>query len=103
MLHLLHCCPCIRWDRMQVHVPGDLRRRVSEHNLTPDQLRSYIIADNRLAERAGWDKSILAIELQNLLMLDDLDVTITGFDVPEIDLILEEANAQPADKEDPCC
>jgi len=88
---------------MQVHVAGDLRRRVSEHNLTPDQLRRYIIADNRLAERAGWDKSILAIELQHLLMLDDLDVTITGFDVPEIDLILEEANAQPADKEDPCC
>jgi ParB-like chromosome segregation protein Spo0J len=31
--------------------------------LTQDQIRAYIIADNRLAENAGWDKSILAIEL----------------------------------------
>ena len=24
-------------------------------NLTPEQLRAYVIADNRLAEQAGWD------------------------------------------------
>lgn len=33
--------------------------------LTGDQIRAYIIADNRLAEKAGWDNSILAIELQH--------------------------------------
>ena len=62
-------------------------------NLTDEQIRAYVIADNRLAENAGWDKGILAIELQHLLTLDcpDFDVTVTGFDVPEIDLILEEA------------
>src|SRR5690242_18088926 len=48
-------------------------------NLTPEQLRAYVLADNRLAEKAGWDKSILAIELQHLLTLDNFDVTITGF------------------------
>jgi hypothetical protein len=54
-------------------------------NLSPDQVRAYVIDDNRLAEKAGWDKSILAIELQNLTMIDgELDVTITGFDIPEI-------------------
>lgn len=57
--------------------------------LTPDQIRAYIIADNRLAEKAGWDDSILAIELQHLMTIDDFDVTITGFEMPEIDLILE--------------
>ena len=58
-------------------------------NLSADQVRAYVIADNRLAEKAGWDKSILAIELQNLLTIDsDFDVTITGFEIPEIDLIL---------------
>jgi DNA modification methylase len=68
--------------------------------LTDDQIRAYIIADNRLAENAGWDKSILAIELQHLITLDDnFDVTITGFDVPEIDLIIEEANGKQ-DKDD---
>ena len=44
-----------------------------EH-LTPDQLRAYCIADNALSEKAGWDKSILAIELQHLMNID------VGFD-----------------------
>lgn len=67
-------------------------------NLTPDEIRAYVIADNRLAEKAGWDKSILAIELQHLMTLDcaDFDVTITGFEVPEIDMILEEAKESSA-------
>jgi ParB-like nuclease domain len=67
-------------------------------NLTEDQIRAYVIADNRLAEKAGWDKSILAIELQHLMTLDcgDFDVTITGFEVPEIDVIIEEAKESSA-------
>lgn len=67
-------------------------------NLTEDQIRAYVIADNRLAENAGWDKSILAIELQHLMTLDcaDFDVTITGFEVPEIDMIIEEAKEASA-------
>jgi DNA modification methylase len=67
--------------------------------LTEEQIRAYIIADNKLAENAGWDKEILAIELQHLLTLDcaDFDVTITGFEVPEIDLILQEATQEDPD------
>ena len=68
-------------------------------NLTEDQVRAYILADNRLAELAGWDNSILAIELQHLINLDDLDVAVTGFDVPQIDMILGEAGPEP-DKDD---
>ncbi len=68
--------------------------------LSEDDVRAYIIADNRLAEKAGWDHSILAIELQHLLTIDnDFDVTITGFEVPEIDLILEQA-ARKQDEDD---
>jgi len=66
--------------------------------LSPDQVRAYVIADNRLAELAGWDESILAIELQHLLTIEgDFDVTVTGFEVPEIDLLL----SAPTDKPDP--
>ena len=69
--------------------------------LTQDQIRAYVLADNKLAEKAGWDKSVLAIELQNLLNIDgDFDVTITGFEIPEIDLILEEARGQESDRDD---
>jgi len=69
--------------------------------LSEEQIRAYIIADNKLAENAGWDRSILAIELQHLIALDcdALDVTITGFQVPEIDLILEEAKGEPEPEE----
>jgi ParB/Sulfiredoxin domain len=72
-------------------------------SLTDEQIRAFVIADNRLAEKAGWDTEILAIELQALLELDcvDFDITITGFEVPEIDLIIEEANASPSIEEAP--
>jgi hypothetical protein len=71
-------------------------------NLTEDQIRAYILADNRLAEKAGWDHSILAIELQHLIAVDlEFDVSITGFEVAEIDLILEEAAAEKGKEEEP--
>jgi DNA modification methylase len=60
-----------------------------EH-LSPDQIRAFMIADNRIAQNAGWDESILAIEFQHLLSLDTtFDITTTGFEIPEIDLIIE--------------
>jgi DNA modification methylase len=77
------------------HVPT-----IQLEGLTCDELRAYIVADNRLAEKAGWDSSILAIELQQLLTVGGkLDVTITGFNIPEIDVIIDEANHTP-DKDD---
>ena len=62
-------------------------------DLSEEQIQAYVIADNRLGELAGWDREILAIELQHLLTLDcaDFDVEITGFEIAEIDAILEEA------------
>src|ERR1035441_1761614 len=69
-------------------------------NLTEDQIRAYILADNRLAEKAGWDNSILAIELQHLTSVDlGFEVAITGFEVGEIDLILEEAGEEQEQEE----
>jgi DNA modification methylase len=60
-------------------------------HLSDVEKSAYILADNRLAEKAGWDKELLAIELQGLIELD-FDVEITGFDMPEIDLVLEDAD-----------
>jgi hypothetical protein len=69
-------------------------------SLSEEQIRAYILADNKLAENAGWDRSILAIELQHLLTVDNqFDVTITGFEIPEIDLILKQETAE-ADEDD---
>jgi ParB-like chromosome segregation protein Spo0J len=35
-------------------------------HLTPVQIRAYVIADNKLAENADWDRNLLALELQEL-------------------------------------
>jgi DNA modification methylase len=65
-------------------------------DLSPDQLRAYALSDNRIAERAGWNNDALAIELQHLLTIDsNFDVTITGFEIPEIDLLLSTSQEQP--------
>ncbi len=48
-------------------------------HLTPTQRRALIIADNRIAENAGWDDVMLRIELQSL-QEDGFNLDITGFD-----------------------
>lgn len=68
-------------------------------SLTPSQIRAYVIADNRLAEVADWDNSILKIELQNLILNTDIEIGLTGFEVAEIDLILE-SDSDQADPDD---
>ena len=68
-------------------------------HLTPAERRAYVIADNRLAELAGWDREILKIEFQALAELDlDFDLEITGFETAELDLLLD---GDVADGEDP--
>lgn len=49
-------------------------------SLTEAQRRAYILADNRLAEDAGWDEEALRFELDEIAALD-FDVSLTGFDV----------------------
>ncbi|WP_376984674.1 ParB/Srx family N-terminal domain-containing protein [Bosea sp. R86505] len=39
-------------------------------HLAPHQIRAYRIADNRLAELAGWDNEILKAELSHLIEVD---------------------------------
>lgn len=57
-------------------------------HLSEDDKKGYVIADNRLAEKSGWDNEILAIELQHLVDIG-FDVDLTGFEPAETDLIIE--------------
>ncbi len=71
--------------------------------LTPAQKRAYLIADNRIAEQAGWDRELLAVELGELIELlpaEGLDVTLTGFEVAEIDLLIADMATSPPAPED---
>ncbi len=62
-------------------------------HLTPAQVKAYRIADNKLAELSSWDEDALRIELGELMDLSlagdlDFDLGITGFEIPEIDIII---------------
>jgi len=57
-------------------------------HLSEAEKKAYILADNRLAEKAGWDNEVLAIELQGLVDLG-FDVLLTGFEPAEVDIIIE--------------
>jgi len=75
-------------------------------HLSNAERRAYVIADNRLAELAGWDRETLKIELQALADLDlDFDIEITGFDTAELDFLLdsdgEKTAPDPADEVPP--
>ena len=59
-------------------------------HLSDAERRAYILADNKLAQNAGWDREILAIELQGLIELD-FDVELTGFSLAEAEIVLDEA------------
>jgi hypothetical protein len=67
-----------------------------------DVRRAYVIADNQLALKAGWDEDLLAEELEALMGLDPgFDLTVTGFSIPEIDgLIADHKPEKPGNLND---
>lgn len=81
----LECVPTLRLDHL-----GEAERR------------AYALADNKLAENAGWDRKLLGLELQYVAELDiTFDLTLTGFDTAEIDLLFEDLDPDTAAAADP--
>lgn len=71
-------------------------------NMSPEQKRAYVLADNKLALNAGWDDDILAGELEALLGMDlDFNIDVIGFSISEIDSLIEGvANEEEGDPDD---
>ena len=67
----------------------------AEH-LTDAQKRAYILADNRLAQNAGWDEELLTLEFGELKDLG-FDLNLTGFDANEIEKLFSENGKNAAD------
>lgn len=65
-------------------------------HLSPEERRAYVLADNKLAENAGWDRETLAIELQGLIDIG-FDLELTGFSLAEIDFTLDAARERSSD------
>ena len=67
--------------------------------LSDAEKRAYVIADNKIAENAVWDKDLLASEFRIIAKLDvDFELTTTGFAAPAIDgLLSRSANDNSGD------
>jgi DNA modification methylase len=75
------------WTDAPVHVAS---------KLTPAQIRAYRLMDNRSHQETAWDLDILGLELAELKELD-LDLSMTGFDLRELDALLLAPNAAEDD------
>lgn len=72
-------------------------------NLSEAQKRALMLADNKIAENAGWNRQMLAGEfgeLPDLLAPIGLDLTITGFGLGEIEQVLDDHSASVGDPSD---
>lgn len=85
-------------DKNNVIVSGHTRYRASlelglkevpvvvADDLTPEQIKAFRLADNKVAEKSSWDYGKLGIEIEDLLNLDDLDLDLTDIGFGEFEL-----------------
>ncbi len=71
-------------------------------HLTESQRMAFLIADNRLTENSSWDERMLGEQLKILSELElDFNLETIGFEVAEIDLLIDGLNTVPeADPDD---
>jgi len=69
-------------------------------HLTDAQKRAYVLADNKLAERAGWDAELLALEVGELSDLG-IDLENLGFGSLELDTLMSNAAADDREEDTP--
>lgn len=65
------------------------------------QVKSYRLADNRLAEHASWNNEELVLELTEILDLDEIHIDTLGWETAEIDKLFDWNEAGGSDAEDP--
>lgn len=69
-------------------------------NLTPAQVKAYRIADNRVAQETSWLDDVLSDELMELKELD-FDLGETGFDLPELNRLMQDSEELERAEETP--
>lgn len=72
---------------------------IKADDLTPAQIKSYRIADNKVAEYSTWDNELLSIEFEKLQELD-FDLDLTGFEDFEIESLLNEDENEEVTEDD---
>lgn len=64
-----------------------------------DQRRAYVIADNKLAENAGWDEALLRIELGEI-STEGFDLDLIGFDPKALEGLMPGEDQPAGDNDD---
>jgi DNA modification methylase len=75
---------------------------LSGSSISPKRKCAYRLADNRIAESAGWDRELLAFEIRSLVEVD-FDLELTGFSNAEIDFTLCSSQTSDLADEIPKC
>jgi DNA modification methylase len=71
--------------------------------LSAAQKRALMLADNKIADNAGWDRDLLAVELGELsgiLEAEGLEIALTGFDIGEIDTLIRDLGNEDESQDD---
>ena len=99
-------------DKNNVIVAGHTRYRaaielgleevpvVVADNLTPEQVKAFRLADNKVAEKASWDYAKLGEELKELLNIDDLGFDLTDIGFGEFELTTLTGDFEPDEYDD---
>lgn len=67
---------------------------ISLDHLNDAQLRAFMLADNKLCENAEWNEQLLGEQLNELSLLDlDFELEVTGFEMGEIDVLIDNVDA----------
>ena len=76
---------------------------IQAQGLSQEQRDAFVLASNKFAERAGWDREKLASYLQDLqVRLEplELDLSVTGFEAAEIEVVLDDLSAETTGPDD---
>jgi len=80
----------LRLQEVPVHVATDL---------SPQQIKAYRLADNRVAQEAEWDNDLLKLELSELEE-EGFSLDLTGFSEDELEALLAEGTEDGLTDED---
>lgn len=97
-------------DSDNVIIAGHTRKKAAEQiglvevpcivadDLTPEQVKAFRLADNKVSEFATWDFAKLETELAEL---SEIDMAAFGFTMPDTDINIDDffEDAEPKEKE----
>ncbi len=90
-----------RWMAAKALNLNEVPTVIVKHLSEPEK-RAYRIADNRIAEDAYWHQDTLTAQMQYLAQLEtELNLVLTGFELPEIDLMLQTLTADAQEEQLP--